>query len=45
VDGTLDAMVERGAERRMGPIDIQNVGRVAVLTDPFGAQVGLYAGL
>ena len=45
VDGTLDAMVERGGERRMGPVDIENVGRVAVLRDPFGAQVGLYAGL
>ncbi len=43
VDETLDAMLERGATRRMGPIDIENVGRVAVLVDPFGAAVGLYA--
>jgi predicted enzyme related to lactoylglutathione lyase len=45
VDETLDAMLERGAEHRMGPIDIENVGRVAVLRDPFGAAVGLYRGV
>jgi predicted enzyme related to lactoylglutathione lyase len=43
VDATFDAMLERGAERRMGPVDIENVGRVAVLRDPLGAAVGLYA--
>lgn len=43
VDGTLEAMLEGGGERRMGPVDIENVGRVAVLRDPFGAAVGLYA--
>ena len=40
-DATVAKAGELGGETLMGPMDIPNVGRVAVLKDPVGAVVGI----
>jgi uncharacterized protein len=42
VDGTVDRAKTLGGQVMMGPQDIPNVGRIAVLTDPQGAAFGVY---
>jgi predicted enzyme related to lactoylglutathione lyase len=42
VDGAAARAAERGAGTILAPTDVPNVGRVAVLVDPFGAPFGLY---
>jgi uncharacterized protein len=41
LDATLEAARERGGEVPAGPFDISEVGRIAVIKDPWGAFVAL----
>jgi predicted enzyme related to lactoylglutathione lyase len=40
VDATVDQAKQAGAETRVEPTDVPNVGRFAVLADPQGANFG-----
>ncbi len=40
-DATVAKAGELGGETLMGPVDVPNVGRIAVLRDPVGAVVGI----
>jgi len=42
VDATLAKAKELGAKVMMGPMDIPNTGKIAILTDPIGAAFALY---
>jgi predicted enzyme related to lactoylglutathione lyase len=42
VDATIAKAEELGASKLMGPMDIPDVGRLAVLADPTGAVFGLF---
>jgi predicted enzyme related to lactoylglutathione lyase len=42
VDAATAAAKSRGAQVRMGPLDIPNVGRATYLADPQGASVALF---
>lgn len=42
VDATAARAAELGATVHMGPMDVQEVGRLAVLQDPLGAYFGLF---
>jgi uncharacterized protein len=42
VDRTADAAQQKGATIMVPPTDIPDVGRFAVLTDPFGAEFAIY---
>jgi predicted enzyme related to lactoylglutathione lyase len=44
VDATVDQAKQAGAETRVEPTDVPNVGRFAVLADPQGANFGTFAG-
>jgi predicted enzyme related to lactoylglutathione lyase len=41
-DATLAQATRRGAKTHMGPIDIPEVGRIAVIGDPQGAAITLF---
>ena len=43
VDATCARCAELGGAVRMGPFDVEGVGRFAVITDPSGAAVGIGA--
>ncbi|MEX0816272.1 MAG: VOC family protein [Gaiellales bacterium] len=42
VDATCAKAEELGAQKLMGPDDVQDIGRIAVLIDPTGAAFGLF---
>ena len=42
VDAAADRTAELGGEVLLGPLDIPNTGRVAVLRDPDGATFGVF---
>lgn len=42
VDATLKAVTDAGGSVMMGPVDVMDLGRMAVITDPTGAAVGLW---
>jgi predicted enzyme related to lactoylglutathione lyase len=41
-DATLALAQRRGAETHMGPMDIPDVGRLAVIADPQGAAFAVH---
>ncbi|MFJ4781495.1 VOC family protein [Streptomyces sp. NPDC088762] len=42
VDGALKAVTDAGGSVVMGPVDVMDLGRMAIVTDPTGAAVGLW---
>ncbi|RFC71107.1 VOC family protein [Streptomyces sp. AcE210] len=42
IDSTLKSVVDAGGTVMMGPMDVMDLGRMAVITDPTGAVVGLW---
>lgn len=42
VDGTLKSVTDAGGGVMMGPVDVMELGRMAIVTDPTGAVVGLW---
>ncbi|WP_328303975.1 VOC family protein [Streptomyces sp. NBC_00435] len=42
IDGTLKAVTDAGGTVLMGPMDVMDLGKMAVLADPTGAVVGLW---
>jgi predicted enzyme related to lactoylglutathione lyase len=42
VDATADTAKKLGAQIVVAPLDIPEVGRIAVLVDPHGAAIGLF---
>ncbi|MGW0395481.1 VOC family protein [Streptomyces sp. NPDC003042] len=42
IDATLKAATNAGGTVMMGPMDVMDLGRMAVITDPTGAVVGLW---
>lgn len=42
IDGTLKSVSDAGGTVVMGPMDVMDLGRMAVVTDPTGAAVGLW---
>lgn len=42
IDSTLKAVTDAGGSVMMGPMDVMDLGRMAVITDPTGAVVGLW---
>ncbi|MFK0234427.1 VOC family protein [Streptomyces vinaceus] len=42
IDATLKAVTDAGGSVMMGPMDVMDLGRMAVITDPTGAVVGLW---
>ncbi|WP_055525034.1 VOC family protein [Streptomyces graminilatus] len=42
IDGTLKSVTDSGGSVMMGPMDVMDLGRMAVITDPTGAVVGLW---
>ncbi|WP_330335053.1 VOC family protein [Streptomyces sp. NBC_00536] len=42
IDGTLKSVTDAGGSVMMGPMDVMELGRMAVITDPTGAVVGLW---
>ena len=41
VDGAVEASKAKGAQVMREPFDVPNVGRIAIVTDPTGAGMGL----
>lgn len=42
IDATLKSVTDAGGSVMMGPMDVMDLGRMAVITDPTGAVVGLW---
>lgn len=42
VDGTLDKVAKAGGQSVVPPMDLEGVGRFAVIADPAGAMIALY---
>ncbi|THA50653.1 VOC family protein [Streptomyces sp. A1136] len=42
IDGTLKSVTDAGGTVMMGPMDVMDLGRMAVIADPTGAVVGLW---
>lgn len=42
IDATLKTATDAGGSVMMGPMDVMDLGRMAVITDPTGAVVGLW---
>lgn len=42
IDATLKSVTDAGGSVMMGPMDVMDLGRMAVVTDPTGAVVGLW---
>ncbi|WP_103890048.1 VOC family protein [Actinacidiphila yanglinensis] len=42
IDSTLKSVTEAGGTVLMGPMDVMDLGRMAVISDPTGAAVGLW---
>ncbi|MGW8783055.1 VOC family protein [Streptomyces sp. NPDC055796] len=42
IDSTLKSVTDAGGSVMMGPMDVMDLGRMAVVTDPTGAVVGLW---
>ncbi|MFE2582852.1 VOC family protein [Streptomyces sp. NPDC059378] len=42
IDGTLKSATDAGGTLMMGPVDVMDLGRMAVIADPTGAVVGLW---
>ncbi|MCX5146152.1 VOC family protein [Streptomyces sp. NPDC048550] len=42
IDATLKSVTDAGGSVMMGPMDVMDLGRMAVITDPTGAAVGLW---
>jgi predicted enzyme related to lactoylglutathione lyase len=42
IEATLTQCVKLGGKVCMGPMDIPDVGRIAVIQDPQGAGIGLH---
>ncbi|MDJ0380602.1 VOC family protein [Streptomyces sp. G-G2] len=42
IDATLKSVTDAGGTVMMGPMDVMDIGRMAVITDPTGAVVGLW---
>ncbi|GAA3243989.1 VOC family protein [Streptomyces lavendulae subsp. grasserius] len=42
IDGTVKSVTDAGGTVMMGPVDVMDLGRMAVIADPTGAVVGLW---
>jgi len=44
IEASIEKARSQGGQVCMGPMDIPDVGRIAVITDPQGAAIGLHQG-